>query len=116
MYYLDGQNNELRDHVGHQVEITGFVAAGSGPVGKGGNSAPAGASAKGPVPSGQSTAAPPAGNTNGLLAGGATAPAPGTPATNPAATAAAGPSQPKAAGDRLAVQAVRMIAPNCSSR
>jgi hypothetical protein len=117
MYYLEGQNSDLRAHVGHQVEITGFVASGSGPATKDSSSAPAGAAAKaGTVPSGQPTATPPAGNTNGLLAGGATTPAPGTPATNPAATTAAGPSQPKAAGDRLAVQSVRMIAPNCSSR
>jgi hypothetical protein len=118
MYYLDGQNSQLRDHVGHQVEITGFVASGSGPVTKNSTSAPAGASPNGqPVPSGQPTATPPTGNTNGLLAGGATTPTPGTPATNPATTTAAGPSQPEAAaGDRLAVQTVRMIAPNCSSR
>jgi hypothetical protein len=117
MYYLDGQNSQLRDHVGHQVEITGFVASGSGPMTKDSSAAPAGASATGqPVPSGQPAATPPAGNTNGLLAGGATTPTPGTPATNPAATTAAGPAPPQSAGDRLAVQSVRMIAPNCSSR
>ena len=119
MYYLDGQSSQLRDHVGHQVEVTGFVASGAGPVAKDSTTAPAGASADGkpvPVPSGQPASTPPAGNTNGLLAGGATTPTPGTPATNPAATTAAGAAQPQAAGERLAVQSVRMIAPNCSSR
>jgi hypothetical protein len=118
LYYLDGQNSELRDHVGHQVEITGIVAAGSGPAAKGGvndQAAPNPAAAP-PAAAGQTGALTPGANTGGLLAGGATA-APGAPAAGSSVAAAnADSAKAEKAGAHLAVQSVRMIAPNCSPR
>jgi hypothetical protein len=126
MYYLDGQSSELRDHVGHQVEVTGFLASGSGPVSRSGESEGSGsATALGSSPpatpsaasTGQGTATTSGANTDGLLAGGATAPGRDASAASPAAGAEnAESSKGTMAGARLAVQSVRMIAPNCSSR
>jgi hypothetical protein len=116
MYYLDGQDSELRDHVGHQVEITGSLTT-----------APARGQENGPngrvtpsdqsdaVSNGRSEATTPGVNSRGMLAGGAT-PTGGSTVTAPTAAAIAGLSKEAADGARLAVQSVRMIAPNCSSR
>jgi hypothetical protein len=116
IYYLDGQNSELRDHVGHLVEITGRLAAGSTPGvehGTTGDTTPEDPSAA--VATGRTGTTNAGVNTSGLLAGGATATADSS--ARPTAGAAPAASSPEAmVGARLEVQFVHMIAPSCSFR
>jgi hypothetical protein len=113
MYYLDGQNGELRDHVGHQVEITGVLAAAAGSGGQGAATDRAAAGSSAAAATGQTTT--PDANASGLLSRGATGAANPAPGTN-AGPISAGPLNGTIAGARIAVQSVKMIAPNCSSR
>jgi len=94
-YMLEGQESELTKHIGHQVEVTGTVASGSGSMSGSGTSG------------------------SGSTGSGTTGSASGTSGSGTSASSGSGSSGnlSRATGSqRLHVTSVRMIASTCSGR
>jgi len=66
-YVLDGQESDLKNHVGHRVEVTGTIVGNNGPMNSG--STAAGSSATGATTGGTTATGTTTGSTTGAAGG-----------------------------------------------